>query len=550
MDALARETPAPYIDPASSRPSSRICLKERFRLISLTCRAPEGRRMNDLFEEVQEVLSTSPGEYEERVERQVEFLRRECDTGALHNPEPTVGLEMELYCVDRKGRLARIPYGLFDRVDIAKELGLHNAEVNTDYALLDEEGFRAQFRELSERLWRAEEVFSESGLRLVSDGMWVIPPAEGSEEYLGATDEVEGIVIASNAAELPRYHSISNVILERTGGSIRVEVPGFSGRFQTILPEALTTSIQPHHQVPDPADFPLHFNYSIRLLGPMLALSTNSPFLPSDLYAEDVDPREVAYHELRIQLFEQSINTEDDYRDRKVRVPDDLHSPDDVFEQIRADETIVPMLAKERGEMYEDSFFEFNMKRGTFWRWTRPVIGGETRTEANLRLEFRPLPSQPTLRDTVGLQALFSGALLGLVGEDHPLVEQDWSVARDNFYAAAEGSLDAEQRWIDREGDEVRTNDEMYGELFDLAESGLRTRSVSEGFFDQFLSPLKLRVEEGVTPSVWRVRRTVKHLHSGEGPREAMEAAQRDYLAMQEGRLFDGSFADCIRQGI
>lgn len=501
--------------------------------------------MNDLFEEIEHILASGTDEFEERVDRQIGFLRKEYEEGILHNPEPTIGMELELYCVDGEGRLARVPKGLLDEVGIAKELGLHNAEVNTEYAVLDEEGLRSQLDELAERMEAAEEAFGRHGLRLVSDGMWVIPPEEGSMRYLSDTEERDGVIVAKNAAPLPRYHTISNVVLRKAGGKIPIEVPEFSGEFETILPEALTTSIQPHHQVPDPGEFPTYFNYSVRLLGPVLALATNSPYLPADLYGEDVDLEAAAYHELRIQIFEQIINTEEEYRDRKVRVPDDLEDVEDVFDQIRADETVVPALAEELDDhpRYEDKFFEFNLQRGTFWRWTRPVIGGETRDEANLRIEFRPLPAQPTLRDTVGLQALFSGALIGLVLSDHPLIEQEWGVAKENFYRAAEDSLEAEQTWVDRAGEETTSGEEMYGELFTLGVTGLRECGVSPGFIEEYVEPLQRRVEAGVTPSIWKRDRALLHAES-HSSREALEIAQREYFELQERYLFSGTFCD------
>lgn len=507
--------------------------------------------MNDLFEEIDTVLSSGADEFKERVDDQIEFLREEYENGILHNPEPTVGLELELYCVDGSGRLARVPEGALEEVGIAKELGLHNAEVNTEYTVLDEEGLEGQLEELQEKMRRADEVFGRHGLHLVSDGMWTIPPEEGSVRYLNDTVERGGVIVARNAAPLPRYHTISNIVREKAGGAIPLEVPCFSGEFQTILPEALTTSIQPHHQVPDPAEFPTFFNYSVRLLGPVLALATNSPFLPCDLYPEDVDPEEAAYHELRIQVFEQMINTEEDYRDHKVRVPDDLEDVEDVFDKIKADETVVPALAEELDDhtKYEDRFFEFNMKRGTFWRWTRPVIGGETREEANLRVEFRPLPSQPTLRDTVGLQALFSGLLIGLVTTEHPLIEQEWGVAKENFYAAARDGLNAEQEWIDLEGDATTSRDVMYDEIFTLAEAGLRERNVSMGFIERFVEPLRERCEAGVTPSIWKVERTKGYLDE-EAPRDAMRRAQEDYIELQREHLFTGTFCDYPWQDI
>ncbi|PSP51797.1 hypothetical protein BRC67_06790, partial [Halobacteriales archaeon QH_3_68_24] len=137
-------------------------------------------------------------------------------------------------------------------------------------------------------------------------------------------------------------------------------------------------------QVPETDAFPRYHDLATRTLGPLLALSTNSPFLPADCYA-DADPERVVegtHHELRIAAFEQSMNRACE----KVRVPADLEDPADIVDHVVADDTYAPFLEEWVAEEATDhdggpvdigSCWEFDYKRGTFWRWVRGVVCGD-----------------------------------------------------------------------------------------------------------------------------------------------------------------------------
>ncbi|WP_254536694.1 hypothetical protein [Halomarina litorea] len=497
---------------------------------------------SDLASRVAEVLSVDQSEFRARAAREAEELKREVQAGTFDNPQGIVGLEYEFYGVDSEtDALKRVPRRLLEFIGFEKELGLHNAEMQTTPQPLSSYGLAAQEAEVRARLDAALGETLSHGIRLVSDGIWTVPPVgETAGDYL--TDSVvdNGVRIATNMSDAVRYHAMANV-----GDGIRMEldVPHVSLSGDTVMPESLITSIQPHYQVSHAADLPVYFRYALRVAGPLLALGVNSPFFPPDLY--DADPETVldeCWMENRVGVFESFLNTGDE---PKVRFPRDFDSVEDAIDDVVADHTVVPMLT-EAGGRYDDRFVHFRHKHGSYWRWVRPVFDGPTRSAANARIEFRPLPGQPTVRDTVALQATYAGLLESLPRREHPVSALDWADARDNFYAAVEDGLGAEFTWMTKNGDETTDTDVVFDELLEYARDGLSLRGLSDAEIDQYLDPLATRVETGTTPARWKHERVREAVESGTPFAEAVWGMQAEYIDRQEETLIEGSFADWL----
>ncbi|WP_136717194.1 hypothetical protein [Halorientalis salina] len=495
--------------------------------------------MTDRVELVTRSLSaeTRP-EFDARIEEQAAFLRDELTRGTLDTEGFAVGLELEVYAVDDGGSLVRIPQDVFATCN--KELGLHNAELNTDPDPFTTDGIEAQADALRTQWARARDAARGAGCELVLDAMWTVPPAEGSHRYLADTEERDGVTVPTNMRPVSRYWGIDRDCVQRAGGEVAFDVPGATTSFPTILFESLATSIQPHVQIPSAEAFPRYYNTAIRTLGPVLALATNSPFLPGDLYDEDVDPERLladTHHELRIDAFEQSVNQTDP---PKVRVPDDIETVTDIVDHLVADPVISPFLSEwlDEGdnEEFADRFWELDHKRGTYWRWLRPVIGGDpvdgVSDERSLRIEYRPIPTQPSIRDIVGFQCLVGGLIHGLVVDDHPLADLDWEAAEACFYSAVECGLDADFAWVTAEGDRTDDPDRVFAEVFEYARRGLADLGVAESTVDTYLGPLETRWETGTTPSRWKIERVREGLDDGASLSEALARMQRDYVRL------------------
>jgi hypothetical protein len=497
--------------------------------------------------------------FEARVADQADWLRTAIAEGRMDNADFAVGLEMEVYAVDRSAeaaagaddtpdedsdadavpRLARLPDGVFDADAANKELGRHNVEINTDPTVLDEAGLAAQATAIRERTEQARAAARAHDRDLVLDAMWTVPPAEGAAPYLSAVEERDGLVFAENMRQDPRYVAIDNDCLRRVDeGAIPLSVPGVDRTFPSILFESLATSIQPHLQIPSAAAFPAYYNAAIRTLGPLLAIAANSPFLPADLYGDVDDPAalvEATHHELRIAAFEQSVNHTPS---PKVRVPRDIEDAEDIVDRVVADDRYAPFLrewlADGDRETLAERVWEFDHKRGTYWRWLRCVVGGDPvegdNDESSLRIEYRPLPTQPSVTDVVGLQALTAGLLRGLVAADHPIADLPWSAAEASFYSAVEDGLDAELAWLTADGERTSDPATIYDEIFAHARRGLDEAGVPADDVDRYLAPIEARWGARTTPSAWKKARVREALDDGADFAPAVAEMQRAYV--------------------
>ena len=436
------------------------------------------------------------------------------------------------------GRLAELPESTFEGT-AAKELGVHNAEINTGPDVLGATGLEVQTTSIEMRLKKACDAANEANRELVMDAMWTIPPEEGSVAYLSAIEERDGVVLAENMRQDPRYVALDNEALRHAGGEIEFSVPGASRAFPTILFESLTSSIQPHLQIPDTETFPAYYNAAIRTLGPLLALTANSPLLPADMYGAVDDPARLldeTHHELRIAAFEQSVNTSDN---PKVRVPGDIESPTEVVDRVVEDDLFAPFLREwiEDGgrDGLGDTYWEFDHKRGTYWRWLRCVIGGDAvdgaGDERSLRIEYRPIPTQPTVGDTVAVQVLTAGLIRGLVVADHPLAAPPWQEAEASFYSAAREGPDGELAWVTADGERTTDHDAIYDEVFEYARRGLASQDVPDARIDEFFEPIERRRSLGTTPSQWKLDRVRERLDDHD-LEEAIHETQREYFEL------------------
>ena len=498
--------------------------------------------------------------FEDRLAEQAAWLRAAIDDGRMDNADPTIGLELEVYAVRTAGaddasetRLARVPAGVFETSAANKELGLHNVEINTEPTVLDESGLTAQAEEIRDRTRKAAAAARDHGCELVLDAMWTLPPTEGAIEYLSATEEHDGVVLAENMRQDPRYVAIDNDALRHADGNrIELSVPGVERAFPSILFESLATSIQPHLQVPAAADVPGYYSAAIRTLGPVLAISANSPFLPGAFYDEVGDPERVieeTHHELRIDVFEQSVNQT---AEAKVKVPRDIETATDVVDRVLEDDPYAPFLrewieSETDRQSLSDRVWEFDHKRGTYWRWVRCVLGGDRvdaeNDEHSVRIEYRPIPTQPTVTDTVGMQALVVGLLLGLVRSDHPIQRLPWAAAESSFYSAVRSGLDAELAWVTADGERTDDRAVVFEEIFTHARRGLESVGIARERIERYLSPIESRWRADTTPSSWKKETVLERIEAGAGLESAIAGMQREYIRRSRGA---DSFAEWL----
>ncbi|MDS0282797.1 hypothetical protein [Haloarcula onubensis] len=502
---------------------------------------------SELAAAVGRALAVDGEEFHERARAEATELKEEIRSGTFDNTEAIVGMELELYAVDdRTDALRRVPRQLLELIGFEKELGLHNAEMQTSPQPLNSHGLAAQRDELKASLLPAQQRVRSEGIRLVSDGMWTVPPnGETARDYLCDCVEKDGVRIGTNMTDAVRYHTMANTDYP---SAFELDAPHVSLSAETVMPESLITSIQPHYQIPHAPDLPEYFSYALRIAAPVLALSVNSPFFPPDLYddAPDEDIVADAHMENRVGVFESVLNPRaDDSTPAKVCFPPDFETVADAIDDIVEDDTIVPRRLQS-GTRFDDDFVHFRHKHGSYWRWVRPVFEGPTRSAANARIEFRPLPAQPTVDDAVAFEALVAGLMESLVRFEHPIKSLDWETAKENFYAATRHGLAAEMEWITADGATTTATDEIYGELFEHAREGLEGRGLSAEAAHEYLRPLRERVDRRTTPARWKHDYVRKRVEENVPLAEAIWGMQNAYIRQQEATLLDGTFLDWL----
>ncbi|UIO98966.1 hypothetical protein Hbl1158_10515 [Halobaculum sp. CBA1158] len=514
----------------------------------------------DLAERVEAVLSTDAEAFRRRAEADAETVKTELRDGTFDNHQSIVGLEYEFYAVSegrwREGdllagdpvdgdayHLSRVPRRLLELIGFEKELGLHNAEMTTSPQPLNADGLAAQASEVRAQLSAAQDTTQAEGMRLVSDGMWTIPPVgETAREYLRDSVDIDGVRVATNMSDAVRYHAMAN---SADADAFVVDAPHVDLSADTVLPESLITSIQPHYQVADADDIPVYHDLAARVAGPLLALGVNSPFFPADAYADDATPEAIladGWDENRVAVFESVMNEEDA---EKVRFPADLDSVGEAVDRVAGDPTIVPM-SVETGDRFDDAFATLRRKHGTYWRWVRPVFDGATRSAANARIEFRPIAAQPTVRDSIAFLAAFAGLMESLPRRHHPVADLAWETAEENFYAAVRDGIDADLSWVTTDGVETADRDVVFDDLLSHATAGLEDAGLDESTARSYLEPLRWRAETGVTPAGWKRERVRDRLDAGDDFGEAIAGMQRTYIREQSATLFDGTLADWV----
>jgi hypothetical protein len=502
---------------------------------------------SELAAAVLETREVDPEAFQSAAEAEAEELKQEVREGTFDNTQALVGLELEVYAVDsRTDALRRMSRQLLGLIGFEKELGLHNAEMQTTPLPLTSYGLDAQEKEIQAHIAPALEKTGAENTRLVADGMWTVPPTgETASSYLTDHVEEEGVTIATNMSDAVRYHAMANTDYP---SRYVLDAPHVSLSAETVMPESLITSIQPHYQVPHAPDLPEYFRYALRVAAPLLALGVNSPFFPPDLYEEAPD-REIvdgAHMENRIHVFESVLNPPSDHEEPpKVCFPPDFDSVEDAIDDIAADTCIVPMDVP-RTDRFDDRFRHFRHKHGSYWRWIRPVFDGGSRSSANARIEFRPLPAQPTIRDCVAFEAVFGGLMESLRRREHPVRQLDWAQAKENFYNAARDGLQAEIQWITADGEETTDIERICSECFESARDGLELRGLSTEAARRYIRPLRERLDRRTTPARWKHEHVRGSVAAGVPLTEAIWGMQAEYVDRQDGTLIEGSFADWL----
>lgn len=453
----------------------------------------------------------------------------------------SAGLEMELAIIDDQGKPAALaPRVLADMERIKREspastpgavtgeYAAFNLELNSDCIPNLGPDFLLQMEmQLSAQMAQASAVASRVGARLVSVG--ILPSIQ--LEHLGddfVTKKQRYYDLELALAEEHekyqhkmdfQYHSPSRgefkVTLDEQGlhilGPNRGEIiqPIFldTAEKRMVRYNALDTSVQFHWGVQNQDNYVRDHRIADLISALMVGVCANSPLVlggPTGLkenrlfiYATMLHPRRVILSE---SWLENPLSQIDDAISRGVILG---ASGSKV-----ADREMTPLLA-------------LQLLQGTTWPLNRTVVSvNEGSPFRELRVEHRPIPSQPTLADTLGAAALFYGLMSGMpdyLAERGISLDQQVSPAElerrlefaavmNNVGCACIDGLQSRITWFD--GRKVEIRQLMVEELLPVAKHGLEILGVSLSDTERYLGVIERRLQGrlgstqlGVTPA-------------------------------------------------
>jgi CBS domain-containing protein/gamma-glutamylcysteine synthetase len=405
---------------------------------------------------------------------------------------------------------------------VETELGKFNLETNLDPRVFTGDCFSALEAENSYKLNKIQEVLDTLDTSILLTG--ICPTLRKYHLNL------------ENLTPKKRYYALMEAINKQLiGHAYELRILGIDEllvKHDSPLLEACNTSFQVHLQVA-PKDFVKLYNISLGLAAPIMAISANSPIV----FGKRL------WHETRIALFQQSLDTRtthDHMRERSPRVSfgrDWIHHS--ILEIYREDIARFRVLLS--SDIEEDSLAAIKngqvpklralqVHNSTVYRWNRPCYGISDNGKPHLRIENRVLPSGPTVIDEVANACFWLGCMIGIsesVGDIRE--EMSFVDARDNFGKAAKFGLDTKFTWFK---DEKINAVDLIKRLLPIARKGLESRGVNTEDINKYLGIIEKRAENHMTGARWMLRAYTK-LHDNTNTDEALSVLTASMIQNQ-----------------
>ncbi len=315
---------------------------------------------------------------------------------------------------------------------------------------------------------------------------------------------------SENRTPYERYKALMDGILAMKGaGSMELKINGTDELIMSHdspMLEAANTGFQVHLQVA-PDKFVERYNIAQAIAGPALAVAVNSPLL----FGRRL------WHETRIALFQQSVDTRSSGEHLRARSPRVMFGHNwlkkSILEIYREDimrfrvllstnQIENPIKILDSGKV--PALHSLLMHNSTVYRWNRPCYG-VANGKAHLRIENRVLPAGPTVADEMANAALWLGLLNGFNDAYPKITKQlEFADAKANFMAACRMGIDTKFLWVD--GKRITASELMKKELIPIAREGLRKAKVRKTDISRYMDILSYRVKTGQTGARWMIK--------------------------------------------
>lgn len=397
-----------------------------------------------------------------------------------------IGYELEVCILDSDNLPAPINNKILDELNSAhftNELAKYDLEINGNIFALDADAPQNLEQDMLS-LWKKAEASAEKFYAKL--GLFGVLPSLKLEHFNKALYQ----------SDMHRYTLVSQRIKELRHESVKILFHGedeVSLQKDDVMLEALGTSLQIHLQIP--FDKAVEYYHAALLASViLLGFGANSPLVLGKR----------AWHESRIAIFEQSVDTRDKLRrehgdEKRVHFAHGyIDSWLDLFEQNKAFKIIFADVKNKP----ESELHHFNLHNGTIWRWIRPILDRDKDGKHTLRLELRALPSGPTLIDTQTNIWFFIGLIQGLVTSNIDLRKIPFETLKDDFYNVSKTGLPSKFH-EPKNAKKVSLQEWILNDGLSLAKMGLVSFGIDNA--DPFLDNIEQRTLSGQNGAVWQL---------------------------------------------
>ncbi len=457
-----------------------------------------------------------------RLTAQVRRLTALCDRPGFGAGPVTLGAELEVPIVGPDGRPVSCNRSVLAALADPRatvEIARFNLEFNCTPVAAAGRPFSALGAEMAALLAAGSQAAAAHGARLLPIG--ILPTVLPEDVTRDAMTDV------------PRYRALESRVRLLRGGPAYIDIHGedpLELDYDGVMLEGANTSCQVHLRVAAEA-FADTYNAAQLATPVAVGIAGNSPVFLDHLL----------WDETRIAVFKQSV---------EARTPDDLswHRPSRVAfghgwvrrgaaelfaEGVRLHRPLFPVCDEsvEDDDAPVPTLAELRLHQGTIWRWNRaiydPAGGG------HLRIEFRALPSGPTVLDMMANAAFLVGMTVGMRdGIEGFLIGCPFLMADTSFYRAARDGMDAVMLWPDGAGTSPRERPvrAVADGLLPIADEGLASLGVASDERSRLLGVIADRVASGRTGARW-LREGLRRLRASLPRREALSRLVLEYAA-------------------
>ena len=254
------------------------------------------------------------------------------------------------------------------------------------------------------------------------------------------------------------------------------------------------------------------YNIAQTLAAPIMAVAANSPIV----FGKRL------WHESRIALFQQSVDTRtthDHMRERSPRVTfGNGWLKKSIMEIYREDIARFRVLIS--GDVAEDSIEMINQGKtpklrslqvhnSTVYRWNRPCYGISPNGKPHLRIENRVLPAGPTIVDEMANTVFWIGLMIGMADKYDDVTKHiGFADIRDNFGKAARYGIDTQLTWF--KDKKTTVCDLILKELLPLAKKGLAKFAIDKADVKKYLGIIEQRAKLHMNGARWQLRAYTK----------------------------------------